>query len=88
MLLGKGLYRGVFLSFDHGDRQFPLLLHVLSQEQHLMLEFGGDLIRYALKLRAHLSTSLVRITGQSVQVLLMPDILLLFLDLEAADVLL
>ena len=53
-----------------------------------MLELGGYLIRYALKLRAHLSTSFVRIPGQSVQVLLMPDLLLLLLDLEAADVLL
>ena len=53
-----------------------------------MLELGGYLIRYALKLRPHLSPPLVRVTGQSVQVLLMPDLLLLLLDLEAADVLL
>lgn len=88
VLFRKRFNRGVFLSFDHGDCLLPLLLHLLPQQQHLMLELRGYLIRYPLELRPHLSPPLVRVTGQSVQVLLMPDLLLLLLDLEAADVLL
>lgn len=50
VFLGKGLNRGVFLTFDHGDCLLPLLLHVFPKKKHLMLELGGDLIRYSLKL--------------------------------------
>ncbi len=53
-----------------------------------MLKLGRDLICDTFILTTHLSCSLVRVTSQGVQVLLVPDLLLLLLNFETSYILL
>ena len=53
-----------------------------------MLELGRDLVANTLELRPHLGRTLVRVTGQGVEIFLVSHFLLFLLNFERTDVLL
>jgi hypothetical protein len=59
MLVCQGLDRGILLSLNHGDGLLSSLLHFFTEEKHLMLEFGGDFVGYALEFPTHLGSTLI-----------------------------
>lgn len=53
MLLSELFDSLIFLSLYLQDSCFPLLLHVFSKKEHLMLELRADLVANALKFGPH-----------------------------------
>ena len=86
MLVRELLNGLILLSLDHGNGGLSLLLHVLPQEQHLMLELGADLVADAFVLPSHLCRPFVPVAGQRVQVVSVAHFLLFLLDLQRADI--
>ena len=78
----------ILFGLDLENQGLSLALHLLSQQQHLVLELQRDLIRDPLEFTAHLSRTLVEIFCQSVQVLHVSNLLFLLLDFECTDILL
>lgn len=78
----------VLLSFDPSDLCFPLFLHIVSKQQHLVLERKLDLAGDALVLLPDISLLLVVYFSERVEVLLVTHLLFFLGNLQASDVLL
>jgi len=78
----------VFLRLNPCDLCFPLFLHIVSQQQHFVLERELYLTRNPLVLLPDIGLLLVVDFSQRVEVLLMTNLLLFLGNLQTADVLL
>jgi len=78
----------VLLSFDPSDLCLPLFLHIVSKQQHLVLERKLDLAGDALVLLPDISLLLVVYFSERVEVLLVTHLLFFLGNLQASDVLL
>ena len=78
----------VLLLLNLFDFVLPLVFHLLSQIQHLVLEFEMDLVRDSFKVLSQLGLGLVLLLSQGIEILSMPHFLLFLADLERSQILL
>ena len=81
MLLSELLDGLVLFILDLLDKTLALPLHVLPDEEHFVLVLALNLVSDSLVLLPHLSSLFVLFTGESVEIFLVADFLLLFGDL-------
>jgi hypothetical protein len=72
----------VLLLLNLFDLVLPLVFHLLSQIQHLVLEFEMDLVRDSFEVLSQLGLGLVLLLGQGIEILGMPNFLLFLADFE------
>merc|ERR1712032_1321251 len=78
----------VLVLLDSHNLLLPLVLHVFSQSGHLSLILLLNLLCDALILLSLGSGNRVVVLGQSVHIVCMTDLLLLFLDFQSTKILL